>query len=228
MCLSVTLPARGGLFLNPKLRQQLLLLQSPSGSAVPCGMPRLRPCPVHPSAVSGTAEARHGAAVGGEAPLRVVPFSPCLGGFLCQAVFPRTCAPAKVTAGLGAAGGRALEIERFLHRERLPKANNRGCRPLSLPAANSCQRWRQLGTPRGCGSSSGLTGGRAAPTAQTQPQSGSSPRPGGAGPARAPSPGPRCLPSACGCVVSVIPGDAVKLTGPFSPPLQQTAAPGSE
>lgn len=61
----------------------------------------------------------------------------CLAGFLSEAAFPSALASAKVAAGLGAAGGRALEIERFLRHQRLPKANNRGCRLLSLPAAGS-------------------------------------------------------------------------------------------
>ena len=133
-CLYITLPVQGELFLNPKPRQQLAFLQGPGGSVLPCGMPRLHRCPVHLSAIFGTAEARLGASVGGEAPLQAVPFSPRLAGFLCQAVLPGALAPAKVTAGLGAAGGRALEIQRFLRHERLPKANNRGCRLLVLIA----------------------------------------------------------------------------------------------
>lgn len=154
MCLYVTLPVQGGLFLNPKSRQQLAFLQGPGGSILPCGLPWLRQRPVRLSAVFGSAEARLGASVGGEAPLQAVPFSPCLAGFLCQAVFPSARAPAEVTAGLGAAGGPALEIQRFLRHERLPKANNRGCRLLSLPGADSCRHWRRHGAPRCCGSSS--------------------------------------------------------------------------
>lgn len=70
----------------------------------------------------------------------------CLAGFLSEAAFPSALASAKVAAGLGAAGGRALEIERFLRHQRLPKANNRDCRLLSLPAADSCRLRRRCGT----------------------------------------------------------------------------------
>lgn len=51
MCLYVTLPVQGGLFLNPKSRQQLAFLQGPGGSVLPCGLPWLRQCPVRLSAV---------------------------------------------------------------------------------------------------------------------------------------------------------------------------------
>lgn len=144
-------PCSGRAIFKPKAEAAAgVFLQGPGGSVLPPGMPQLRRCPIHLPAVFGSAEARLGASLGGEAQLRVVPFSPSPAGFLCQTVFPGALAPAKVAAGLGAAGGRVLEIRRFLCRERLPKANNRGCRLLSLPAADSCQRWRRHGAPWRC------------------------------------------------------------------------------
>lgn len=144
-CVYITLPAQGGLFLNPKLRQQWHFCRAQVAQSFPAGCPGSAHglCISQPLWGCGSTSR----CLGWSTRLRAVPVSPCLAGFLSQAIFPGTLALAKVTAGLGAAGGQGLEIQHFLHHERLPKANNRGCRLLSLPSADSCRRWRQHGAP---------------------------------------------------------------------------------
>lgn len=144
-CVCITLPAQGGLFLNPKLRQQRHFCRAQVAQSFPVGCPGSADGPCLSQPLLGLWKHISVLRLEDKRRLRAVPFSPCLAGFLSQAVFPRTLA--KVTAGLGAAGGQGLEIQRFLRHERLPKANNRGCRLLSLPSADSCWRWRQHGAP---------------------------------------------------------------------------------
>lgn len=68
---------------------------------------------MHLSAIFGAADAHLGVSAGGQTRAACSPLSPCLAGYLCQAVFPGALALAKVTVGLGAAGGRVLEITAF-------------------------------------------------------------------------------------------------------------------
>lgn len=120
------LRARGALFLTPKPS----CCSCRAGSALPRGMSP------HPSATLGAVGARFGA----------VPSSPSPPSWASR------FSPAEVTAGPGAAGGRALETRRFLPCERLPKANNRRRHrlspPLPIPGAGSgCSRTNGAADP---------------------------------------------------------------------------------
>lgn len=104
--------------------------------ALLCGMPQLSVASLASLSLSGAAEGHFGAWRGGEAKAVRSPAPCALLGLSPRELSPAPSPRPRSWRGWELPAGE-LEIERFLRHQRLPKANNRGCWLLSLPAADS-------------------------------------------------------------------------------------------